>query len=465
MNPPPSTYKNENPASKLTREHYNRPEVREVILRICSLSGSYQDGFRWFQGGQKGWYKYVNGEYYGNQGNEAGYRRVTRKYRTLHHTTGFFKPEVFETDFSEMKKDNSVESELNKFSKKNCVGYTALFDIDTIDEVNGHGTNIEQPEVKAAVEKMVKFVCDELKQYAPNSVYAAFSGGGAYVLLHHEVFQDYMDYFSGKENQLENIILLSDALNLFITRLVQRFREEYPEAGKYVKIDAINQPKRAVKTLLSIHKKKPYAVIPLDTENPIIDFEAAKLPLRESVIKSCENWYKGGDRENGFLEMLHPLMVECQKEQRIKYKLIDNNEPCTLPEVQDIPGIKKFPPCIKNIIEKPTGGEGATRALSVLAAFLGHIGWSREDAFNLWSTVAKRWNAETSNIFNSWFGKMKCASCRTLMSPGSEYPKVNLVKFGVCKPDARCLNKNLSNPVYVASEELYLKSFSEVRVL
>lgn len=461
----PSTYKNENPASELTREHYRREDVQNTILRICALHGDSQDGFRWLQGGQRGWYKYVNGKCYGNKGNKTDYAQVTEKYRTLHHTTGFFRSEIFETDFTQMQKDTSVESELNKFSKKNCVGYTALFDIDTIDEVNGHGTNIEQPEVKAAVEKMVKFVCNELKQYAPNSVYTAFSGGGAYVLLHHEVFQDYIDYFSGKENQVENIILLSDALNLYITQLVKRFQEAEPEAGKYVKIDAINQPKRAVKTLLSVHKKKPYAVIPLDPASPEINFEAAKLPLSDSVIKSCEDWYKGGDRENGFFEMLHPLMVECQKEHRIKYKLIGNNEPCTLPEVRDIPEIKKFPPCMRNIVEKPVGGAGATRALSVLAAFLGHIGWSREDAFNLWSTVAKRWNAETSNIFNSWFGKMKCASCRTLMIPGSQFPHVNLVEFGVCKPDVRCLNRNLSNPVYVASEELYLKSFSEVRVL
>ncbi len=460
MTCPHSTFKRDNPASELTREHYSRPEVKSTILRICTN----QDGYRWLIGGSKGWYKHIKDQCYGNKGDSGDYAQVTRKYRTLHYTTGFFNSQVFGTDYTEMRQDKAVESELNRFSKRNCTAYTALFDIDTVDEINGHGTNIEQPEVKAAVEKMVKFVCDELKQYAPNSVYAAFSGGGAYVLLHHDVFQEYIDCFAGKDNQIESIVLLSDALNLYITQLVQRFREEHPEEGKCVKIDAINQPKRAVKALLSIHKRKPYAVIPLDTENPVIDFEAARIPLEESVLRRCEKWYERGDRENSFLEMLHPIMMELKEERKVKYRYSDQHEPCSLPEVKDIPEISKFPPCMKNIIEKPTGGEGQTRALAALAAFLGHIGWSREDAYTLWNATAKRWKAETSNIFESWFGKMKCAGCKTLMHEGSQYPKVDLVTFGVCKPDARCLNRKLSNPVYVASEELYLQSFQKIRL-
>lgn len=456
--PTSKPFKPDNPASDLTREHYARPEVKSTILRICTS----QNGHRWLIGGSKGWYKYQAGKCYSNSPDD--YDRVTGKYRTLHYTTGFFNEEVFQTDYTDMRQDTAVESELNRFSKKNTVSYTALFDIDTIDEINGHGTNIEQPEVKEAVEAMVKFVTADLKKYAPNSVYAAFSGGGAYVILHHAVFQDYIDYFAGKDNQLENIILLSDAVNLYITELVQRFKTEHPEHSQYVKIDAINQPKRAVKALLSIHKRKPYAVIPLDPDNPIIDFEKARVPLSPETLSTCDGWYSTGDRNNEFIDMLHPAMVKLQKEHKQKYRNANNAEPCTLPKVKDIPDVSKFPPCMKNIIEKPIGGAGQTRALGVLAAFLGHIGWSREDAFNLWSSVATRWNAETSNIFESWYGHMKCAGCKTLMKDGTQYPKVNLVSFGVCKPDARCLNRKLSNPVYVASEELYLESFSRVRL-
>lgn len=60
--------------------------------------------------------------------------------------------------------------------------------------------------------------------------------------------------------------------------------------------------------------------------------------------------------------MLHPTMKELQQERRIKHKLAGNNKPCTLPDVQKIPSMEKFPLCMKNIIEKPTGGEEQTRA-------------------------------------------------------------------------------------------------------
>src|SRR5512136_364801 len=68
-----------------------------------------------------------------------------------------------------------------------------------------------------------------------------------------------------------------------------------------------------------------------------------------------------------------------------------------------------FPPCIKNMIQKPIGEKGRHRSGAILAAFLGQAGWAREDAFGLWSSVA----GVEERIFEEWFGKMHCTKCET----------------------------------------------------
>lgn len=444
------------PATKETIQHYRRKEVRDTILRICHSNADTSPGYRWIVGNSEYWYKYIDGRCYANKGAEADYSKLTLKCRTLHYTIGSFSNPVFE-DLTDIKGTEA----LTELSKKNCTSYTALFDIDTIDEVNGHGTNIEQPEVKAAVEKMVKFVCDDLKKYAPGSYYAAFSGGGAYILLHHAVFQDYIDEIQGDPAQVEKIDRLSDGINAYIIDLVKRFREAFPEEGKYVKIDAINQAKRQVKTLLSVHKKKPYAVIPLDTESPVIDFEAAKLPLSIEVLEASESWYSSGQHSPEFMEMLKVFMEQAKKQKIQSSTVWTSNEEGELVfyDIKKAVNVDDFPPCIINILRRPHGGEGATRALAFLAAFLGTVQYDREEAHKMWLEVANRWNAPTTNIFQKWYPKMFCPSCRTLNTPGSEFPHINAVAMKLCKPDARCLNVRRTNPAYVASNELYLESF------
>jgi hypothetical protein len=79
---------------------------------------------------------------------------------------------------------------------------------------------------------------------------------------------------------------LTDALNSLIKALSDDFFREFPQYKPYVKADELNQAKRTFKTIYSIHKKHPYAVIPLDVDNPIIDFELA-CPLK------MKSWKQG----------------------------------------------------------------------------------------------------------------------------------------------------------------------------
>ncbi len=93
-----------------------------------------------------------------------------------------------------------------------------------------------------------------------------------------------------------------------------------------------------------------------------------------------------------------------------------------------------FPPCIKSITQKPMGKRGQHRAAAILAAFLGQAGWSREDAFGLWFSVA----GVEDRIFAEWFGNMHCPKCETLKRASKSYPDLGIANLGLCQPDEKC---------------------------
>jgi hypothetical protein len=93
-----------------------------------------------------------------------------------------------------------------------------------------------------------------------------------------------------------------------------------------------------------------------------------------------------------------------------------------------------FPPCIKNIIQKPRGKKGRYRAAAILAAFLGQAGWSEEEAKKLWSNVA----GVEERIFAEWFRMMHCPKCETLRRESKSYPDLGIADLGYCQPDEKC---------------------------
>lgn len=445
-------------SSKATREHYARPEIKETILRISSISEGSQRAYRWLNGDSWNWYEEVGGSSKAWQGNDRVYSRITGRHRTLYHTITFFKEDLFAKDIRPYKRT----SQMLEISVEHCIGMSALFDIDAKATEGGHGSNIHVPEVKRAVELLTKHVIDYLRQFAPNSVYAAFSGGGTYVLLHHNVFNSYFTEALETEEAIGKIKVLPKALNKLIEKLNAEFREKYPDLADFAAIDPINQPKRIVKTLLSVHKKYDYAVVPLDLDDPSIDFEEATLPISPEVLERCRNWYLSGEDSPELIQELSPYFndLEFEERRRAKYAKEYGDKPIVASEACTV---ASFPPCIRGIITRKTGGVGATRALATLAAFLGVVGWSKEDAKVLFDFVANRWGAETSNLFDSWFDEKKCPGCKHLNTDNGGFPYLDLLNFGVCKPDQRCQTVRRTSPAYYASEELYSKSFKSRR--
>ncbi len=109
----------------------------------------------------------------------------------------------------------------------------------------------------------------------------------------------------------------------------------------------------------------------------------------------------------------------------------------------------RFPPCIKNILEYAPKGKGRHRASAILAAFLGQVGWSKDDAKLLWDKVALQ-NGVSEKIFEEWFGRLHCPRCDTMKSGSKGYPKLGLANLGYCEPDEHC--SSFKGPVEYATD-------------
>lgn len=164
-------------ATDLTVEHYQRPEIREIIMRFCQPENG---GWRPLNG-DNGWY--IN-----NDKSEVrlrspdNYDDTVSKYRTLYATLDVLSQEV--RDRSQPWDDNKGAPQEPIGTFRECMAYTLGADIDS----NNH--DVTDPDVKQAVEGMAGYIVSRLNDAGiRESVYCLFSGGGIYVLLHHGLCQ------------------------------------------------------------------------------------------------------------------------------------------------------------------------------------------------------------------------------------------------------------------------------------
>jgi hypothetical protein len=108
-----------------------------------------------------------------------------------------------------------------------------------------------------------------------------------------------------------------------------------------------------------------------------------------------------------------------------------------------------FPPCIKGMLSALAPSEGGRhRTAAILAAFLGQVGYSREEAWQVWSKVA----FVEKRIFDEWFLKMHCPKCQALKRKSKGYPDPGLADLGLCHPDEIC--QSFEGPVEYACRVL-----------
>jgi hypothetical protein len=423
------------------KEHYSTAGIKENIIRVSMDNGSFRAG----NGNFCSWYKIQNGKKVKwCLANDTDYTKMALNFRTFYWTLNVFDPEIFAIDYNTISTEDSPA-----LSRKYTVGYTFGVDID-----KEHGTDIHDLEVKKAVEDMAQYFSDRLREYVPNSVYCLYSGGGIYVMVHHKVFDQFCDRFKNDPNESwdKMVKVLGDALDYLIGHIQNEFFKLHPEHVGKVKADQLNNSQRVFKTLFSIHKKFDYAVIPIDPENIVIDFENASIPLKPGVIKLGKNWYTDYDDGKFFRSnLLKPFFEQSYQNINKTYRKEGKQEfNCSPIPIEDI---EEWPPCMRNLYRLTCCGDGQTRALAAFASFLGQIGIEEHQAHTMFDKLADRWGARTENIFSNYFRKMKVPTCRRLISDDNRgFPKgVSIKILGVCKPDIRCLN--MLSPYYYADKE------------
>lgn len=423
---------------QLIRQHYQNENIKNAIIGHATFTG---DSFRCLNGDFSHWYK-PKGEnvtlYDGSNGKD--YDLITSKYRTLYWSLNFFHPNVKLTEIPKSLHDEQGNKvSIGDFSNTNTMSLG--IDIDAIGDIT-------KPDIKKAVEQMAQFCCTIIRKHCPKSVYACFSGGGIYIYIHHGIF---LKNFQNDTNREISWRILTGCYNTYIKDLEQHFFKKYPQHKGKVKADAINNQKRVFKTIFSVHKNQPFAVVPLNVKNIHINFEDATLPLSKKIIGEGNKWMQTYDTNEA-----HNIMIKLKQYEDTTDITIPDDEPIDVPQLSKKAHYKFFPPCIKKIIntkrqEGASRINGATRMKTLIAIFLGQAGYSREGSLRIFKKVSNRLGGPESNIFDSWFQKMHCPSCKKIRKKGGGFPHLYMGELNICKPDKIC--KHIDSPYEYIKEK------------
>jgi len=424
------------------KEHYQNEEIKSTILR-CSI-GEFNSS-RCGNGDFEHWWKNAGNNEVSlyNLSNAEDYGKLTRIHRSLYWSLNYFAQQTFNKKIPSNLHD-TYGNKLTIGTYEDTVAYSLGCDIDSLGE-------IEKPSIKEAVEKLAQFTCDNLRKYCPTSTYALFSGGGVYIMLHPSLFA--RDFSSSDREHVWKTTI--SCFNAMLKDIEKQFFKKYPKYKGKTKLDAINNQKRVFKTIFSVHRKKDYAVIPLNPLNIKIDFDKARIPLSKGIIESGKTWmlkYNINEQK--------PLIEALKKYEDAETKDIEKDG-VELKKLEEKADFKFFPPCIQHMFSlKKKPGEnkinGATRIKTAIACFLGQAGYDEKEAKKTFKEVSTNIGGSESNIFDSWFGKYSCPSCKTMMKLGGGFPHMNMGELEVCHPNELC--RHITSPFW------YLKKAMQYQV-
>lgn len=411
-------------ATAKTVAHYQRAEVKRIITKFCQPAENEWRALN----GDEGWY--IGADTGGIRlRTPDDYDATTNKYRTMYALLDIFMPSV-KTQSTQW---DSIKNEAYETlgTLRECVAYTLGADIDSIAH------DMKKPEIKAAVEALTGYLVKKLRDAGiEKSVHCLMSGGGIYVLLHHNLCRC-PEELIGVDREIFFRTRL-DAFKMFLADAEHDFYKDHNDLREVVKIDKLTNQKRKFKCICSYHKKLDLAVIPLDPANLVVDFAKAKLPLRDDVLAECASWYDtyAPEEQAALMRLLEPYMVVTRE--TAKNHVHKAATPTTdIPRRNEPLDAKLFPPCMQNIIKNVSPGKGPHRALAVLSTYLYSIGWDETKALDAWSLLADTCGVE-GRIFDQWHGQMRCPTCATIKETSSGYPTVGLGGLGYCVPDDHC---------------------------
>ena len=397
----PQNFQGQMPITNPIQHHYQHPNIKENIIRCSHNNTSSRAGNYDFYG----WYKKENGKKHLYNLTEDYDEIITKTNRSLYWTLNFFNDTTFQ-------KNKNGDEPLG--TGEDTCGYSLALDIDIKDEYN-----INNPHAKLSLEQCVKFFYDKLHEYLDGNVFAAFSGGGAYIYLHHQLFK-LKPEIMGEERQ-ELWALLRNKFQLFMEDISEEFFQLNPEASGYIKIDYLNNEKRIFKTIFSVHKDYDMAVIPLHPPQFQIHPSDAQLQLSEDIIHKTKDWYIYTPDEEGKKKLLRKL-----KEYQETAESINNIQKLNIKTEKPVSNVKIelnddiICPVMKAILSPEGWGHGVHRRIVVATIYLSHLGWTYEEIYQHIHQLSRGWEKAQGikRLIKIWM-KIQMPNYQTLYSPGS----------------------------------------------
>lgn len=407
--------------AKEIRKHYHHPKTREIIKIFAEHDGAVKA----IKHDDKGLYKYRKDKRrLINPKDDKDYDYITKNVkRVLLTTLNHFQPAVFK-DWQPRDAESPGTFQETKYLMLSV-------DIDLADKHTVH-----DKKALAALETAGKYLHQILSNLTNGNILALFSGNGIYIHLH-PLFAHLPDDYKGNEReQLYDI--LTKAFNLYLQELESDLYLEHPEVHGLIKIDAINNRKRYFKTVLSLHKRLPYVVYPIDND-------AFGIPLK-TIPLSSEDLQAAEDRIHSFMAAgLTREPMQKLKEALIKYEDDIKVKKQEYQELNiDIPDaaisidIIKSEPVTAAIFHPDGWLKGNTRRVAYMASVLHLCGWDDNSIHEYIEGIAKDWNVGAlSHVIDSWIG-MHPPNMDTIYNKGSNYPMMNMgdcLQYLPDKPD------------------------------
>jgi hypothetical protein len=401
------------------KQHYRREEVKNIIRTFADYKGCHKAG----KHDETGLYQYTkNKRRLLDFCSDEDYNFIIRNAdRVLLSTLNHFDADLFSQ--WELKEDASPGG----FAETEY--FSLSVDIDLADDYT-----VNDAKALEALRTAGRFIYQKLSAVTDNKIMAMFSGNGVYIHLHPHLPYLGTGYSANEKEELYDV--LTKAFNLYLQALEEGLYQEHPEVHGLVKIDAINNKKRYFKTILSLHRRLPYVVFPIDPED---DFQIPlkSIPLSEDDLQEAERLVHDFMTEEitkkarqDLLEVLKPCTEQIKINKR-EYKELD----IKIPEEAIPIDIIKSEQVTAAIMHPDGWSKGNTRRAGYIAAMLNLCGWDNESVHEYIEGIAADWNVGAlSHVIDSWIG-MFPPSIPTIYQKGSGYPMMNFGDCNINLPD------------------------------
>ncbi|MFQ6063771.1 MAG: hypothetical protein ACE5J9_11465, partial [Methanosarcinales archaeon] len=430
------------------KEHYLNPLIKSTISRISNAQLAWCAGVA----GHNGWWKHD-----GN-GTQRLYNLAEDYDEIIQVMDRQDKRSVYQTLNYYSKKDNKKWISKKKYEdlKKNGKGFmqleeTEFYMLSADTDLKGNYT-VNDPIARVALETCGTYFKKRFNEAGIiDSLYINFSGNGIYHHIHPEIWLGiYGNPGFEKNKKALYMEMVIRSFNKWLKDVEEEFYEKYPWCKRYVKVDAINNKKRQIKTIFSLHKRFDYAVIPIYCGNGDgikIPLEDAKLPLKKEVIKKAHDTYlfKFDAREaEALLEMVKPYLEETHNE-IVKENLYSKTKFNFKNQFNSILDLKTVCPFTLKVYNGGfVANKGGTRASGYKVSYEACNGVKDGDKSH--REYCQRYNIPISNTYQLKKDSI-VPDCSTINSFKGVYPALTFGDVHSCKSCKDELCKYVNNPL------------------